>query len=44
MDWYSLVKRYYESGRYTADQVQVFVAAGKITAEQAAEITSREGV
>lgn len=38
MDWYALVKRYYETGRYTVEQVQVFVAAGKITVEQAAVI------
>ena len=38
MDWYALVKRYYDARRYTAEQVQVFVAAGKITAAQAAEI------
>lgn len=38
MDWYALVKRYYDAGRYTAEQVQVFVTAGKITPEQAAEI------
>ena len=39
MDWFALIKRYYEAGRYTADQVQVFVAAGKITAAQAKQIT-----
>jgi uncharacterized XkdX family phage protein len=38
MDWYAIIKRYYEAGRYTADQVQVFAAAGKITPKQAAEI------
>lgn len=38
MDWYALIKRYFDAGRYTADQVQVFVTAGKITAEQAVEI------
>lgn len=38
MDWYALVKRYYDAGRYTAEQVQVFVTAGKITEEQAVEI------
>lgn len=38
MDWYALVKRYYDAGRYTAEQLQVFVTAGKITAVQAKEI------
>lgn len=38
MDWYALVKRYYIAGLYSADQVQVFVTAKKITAEQATEI------
>lgn len=38
MDWFALIKRYYEAGRYTAEQLQVFVAAGKITAAQAEEI------
>lgn len=39
MDWYALIKRHYDAGRYTADQVQIFVTANKITADQAAEIT-----
>lgn len=39
MDWCALVKRHYDAGRYTSDQVQVFVTAKKITAEQATEIT-----
>lgn len=39
MDWYAIIKRYYDAGRYTEAQVTVFVDAGKITAEQAAEIT-----
>lgn len=39
MDWYALVKRYYNSGCYTTVQVQVFVTAGKITAEQATELS-----
>lgn len=38
MDWYALIKRYYSAGLYTADQVQVFVSAKKITAAQANEI------
>lgn len=43
MDWYALVKRYYDAGRYKAEQVQVFVDAGKITPKQADEITNRGG-
>ncbi|MEK4062212.1 MULTISPECIES: XkdX family protein [unclassified Paenibacillus] len=38
MDWYALIKRHFEAGRYTVEQVQVFVAAKKITAKQAEEI------
>lgn len=39
LDYYSLVKRYYERGYYTTDDVKVFVVAGKITTEQYQEIT-----
>ncbi|MEK4995312.1 MULTISPECIES: XkdX family protein [Paenibacillus] len=39
MHWYALVKRYFEAGLYTAEQVQVFVTSKKITVEQAEEIT-----
>jgi uncharacterized XkdX family phage protein len=39
MDWYALVKRYFDSGLYTGEQVQIFVTSKKITAEQAEEIT-----
>lgn len=42
MDWYTLIMRYYAGGFYTVEQVQVFVSAKKITAEQATEITSAE--
>lgn len=41
MDWYALIKRHYDAGRYTEEQVQVFVTAKKITAEQAAEIIGK---
>ncbi|MEK3969433.1 MULTISPECIES: XkdX family protein [unclassified Paenibacillus] len=40
MNWYALVKRYFDAGLYTGEQVQVFVTAKKITAEQATEITA----
>jgi uncharacterized XkdX family phage protein len=39
MDWYALIKRHFDAGRYTTEQVQVFVTAKKITAEQAEQIT-----
>lgn len=42
MDWYALVKRYFDAGRYKAEQVQVFVTAGKITAAQAAAIVGED--
>lgn len=41
---YSSIKRYYDSGRYTKDQVKVFVQAGWITPEQYQEITGDEYV
>lgn len=31
MNWFGIVKRHYEAGRYTKEQVKVFVQAGKIT-------------
>jgi uncharacterized XkdX family phage protein len=39
MDWFAIVKRHYDAGRYTDEQVTVFVAAGKITPTQYQEIT-----
>jgi uncharacterized XkdX family phage protein len=39
LDYYTLVKRYYEKGYYTKDDVKVFVQAGKITPQQYEEIT-----
>ncbi len=38
-NWYDTIKQYYGFGLYTAEQVNVFVTAGWITPEQAAEIT-----
>ncbi|MEC0169929.1 XkdX family protein [Paenibacillus graminis] len=40
MDWYAVVKRHYDAGRYTVEQVEVFVTAKKITDKQAKEITT----
>jgi len=42
MDWFTIVKRHYDAGRYTDDQVTVFVEAGKITPEQYQTITGSE--
>lgn len=42
MNWFEKIKRYYEGGYYTIDQVRVFVRAGKITEEQFTEITGQE--
>lgn len=39
MDWNKIVSDYYNAGYYTVDQVKVFVAKGKITAEQYSIIT-----
>lgn len=36
---FKIVKRYYEKGIYTKENVAVFVKAGKITAEQYEQIT-----
>lgn len=36
---YKIVKRYYDKGIYSVDDVQKFVDAGKITKEQYTEIT-----
>lgn len=44
MLWYNIIKNYYNLGLYTPEQVQVFVTAKWITAEQATEITSKEDV
>jgi phage uncharacterized protein, XkdX family len=42
MDWFSIVKRHFDAGRYTPEQVSVFVSAGKITPEQYQTITGSE--
>lgn len=39
MDYYTIVKRYYNYGYYSNEDVKVFVNAGKITSEQYEEIT-----
>ena len=42
MNWFTIVKRYYDWGCYTNDNVKVFVDNGKITPEQYLEITGEE--
>lgn len=39
---YISVKRYYDMGKYSDEQVKVFVKAGWITEEQYKEITGEE--
>lgn len=39
MNMFRIVKRYYDRGLYTKQNVAVFVRAGKITPEEYAEIT-----
>lgn len=41
MDWFTTVQTYYKAGYYTIDQVKVFVAKGKITADQFQQITGQ---
>lgn len=39
MNWFLTVKRYYEQGYYTKEQVGLFVAGGRITEEEYETIT-----
>ncbi|EET60441.1 XkdX family protein [Marvinbryantia formatexigens DSM 14469] len=39
---FEIIKRYYNKGLYSDGNLAVFVTAGKITAEQYAEITGKE--
>lgn len=39
---FKIVKRYYDKGIYTKENVATFVKAGKITAEQYEEITGEQ--
>ena len=39
---FKIVKRYYDKGIYSKENVAVFVASGKITAEQYKEITGED--
>ena len=42
MDWYKKIKKYYEDGIYTIEQVKVFVQAKKITEEEFKTITGQD--
>ena len=42
--WFKMVKRYYEAGYYTKEQVKVFVVAEYITVTEYKEITGIEYV
>jgi uncharacterized XkdX family phage protein len=39
MDWFNMIKDYYNSGYYTKEQVAVFVQKGKLTPVQYEAIT-----
>ena len=41
MDWFRTISDFYKSGFYTDDQVKVFVAKNKITADQYQQITGQ---
>lgn len=44
MDWFTVVKRHYDGGRYTKEQVKVFVVGNKITTVEYKTITGDEYV
>lgn len=44
MDWFEKVKRYYDLGFYTNDEVKIFVKGKKITPEQYFDITKEQYV
>lgn len=39
---YKIIKRFYDRGFYSAEDVGVFVASGKITTKQYEEITGKK--
>ena len=39
---YKIIKRFYDRGIYSSEDVGVFVASGKITAEQYEKITGKK--
>ena len=42
MNWFEKIKRYYDKGLYTVDQVKVFVQGRKITEEEFRMITGED--
>jgi len=40
MDWYAILKRHYDDGRYDEADIRKFVVAGKINEEQYEAITA----
>ena len=42
MNWFRIVKRYYDMGKYTNEQMKVFVRGEKITEEEYKQITGVE--
>lgn len=42
MNWFEKIKKYYDKGIYSDEDVRIFVAAEKITEEQFKEITNTD--
>lgn len=42
MNWYEKIKKYYNAGYYTTQQMRLFVDAKKITKEEYKEITGQD--
>ena len=40
MNWFEKVKRYYDMGKYTNEQMKIFVKGNRITAEEYEMITN----
>ncbi|MFD2117242.1 XkdX family protein [Paenibacillus yanchengensis] len=41
MNWYNTLKRHYDAGRYTDDNVVVFVVGNKINLDEYEQITGK---
>ncbi|GAA0106674.1 hypothetical protein UT300013_32980 [Paraclostridium sordellii] len=44
MNWFEKIKRYYDNGRYTKEEVKKFVKLNKITEKEYKEITGEDYV
>lgn len=42
MNWFEKVKRYYDMGKYTIEQMKVFVQTNKISEQEFTEITQQD--